>query len=97
MDKQSSQAEAHRSNITELFDTRNTFQNEINQRGMDVLRALGYEPFKWEEVRVAMSKRGKVDIVTVHARFEQAHAMQEITHEFPVGQFEYLLRRDNSA
>jgi hypothetical protein len=97
MNKQSAQKEAIESNIVELFDARNAFQNEINQRGMDVLRAIGYEPFKWEEVRVALSKRGKVDIVTVSAKFEQMHTSNDVTHEFSVKQFEYFLRRDHSA
>lgn len=94
MDKQSAQHEALRSSITELFDIRNIFQNEINQRGMDALRGIGYDPYKWEDVRVAMSKRGKVEIVTVSAKFEQAHTMQEVVHEFPVAQFNLLVERN---
>lgn len=97
MNKQDSQAEALRSNITELFDTRNTFQNEINQRGMNIIRALGYEPYRWESVALSMFKRGKIDIVRVDAKFEQGHSVQEAVHEFTVAQFENLLSRDNSV
>lgn len=92
MKKQDAQAEALQSNLTDLFDTRNAFQAEINQRGMDVLRAVGYEPFKWVSVQVCMSKRGKVEIVTVTADFEQQHAEQHVVHEWPLSTFEALAR-----
>ena len=95
MNKQDAQTAARGSNITELFDARNTFQAEIDRRAWMILAAFGHKPFKQQEMDVSMYKRGSVDIVMIKATFEENFQPRDVHYDLPLVQFEDLLRRDH--
>lgn len=97
MHKQAAQAEAIASNMTELFDTRNTFQAEIERRAWIILARFGYKVYKQSTMKVTMYKRGDVEIVLIEAEFEENFQQRDVHYDLPLVQFEDLLRRDRAA
>ena len=83
--------------LRELFAIRMLCLKEMEKRAWQVLRELGYQPYREESISLANSSRGKVEIVTITAEFEQNHEKQHIVHEMPMVQFGLLLQRDFQA
>lgn len=78
--------------LVDLFNYRDKFENEIQKRSQDVLRAMGYDWYKMHKITAALSTRGKVQIISIRAEVESNFASSTIEAEMPVKQFEMLLQ-----
>lgn len=94
MNKQDMQAEAHRSNVTELFEFSAILQKEVNSRAEKVLKAIGYDWYKLNSITVGLFDRKGVKLALIKAHAEVNFQPVEIEAEVPIRQFEHLLITD---
>lgn len=66
-------------------------RTEMNRRGWEYLREIGFAPFKTFSMAISMGKRGTVSIVHIVASFEENHEQQNIRLEVPIQQFDALV------
>jgi hypothetical protein len=81
--------------LIDLFEHRNTLNEEINRRAKLVLMELGYDWYKLNSITVGLFDRKNVKLAHIKAFVEVNFEQTEIEVDVPVRQFEHLLLIDS--